>query len=279
MDLSIIILNYKSRGLLKQCLKGILQQHIELTYEIIVVDNYSHDGCDEMMRREFAQIQFIQSGANGGFAVGNNIGIRRSQGKYVLVLNPDIAVLSNAIERMYRFMEEHPKVGLCAPKLLNPDGTIQTSCRQFPSILTIALRRSPLGKLPWAKRALRRFLMLDWDHNDNRPVDWVLGACMMVRRSAMEKVGLMDERFFLYFEDVDWCRRFWHAGYPVMYLGAEAELVHYHQRLSAESHGLSGIFSYPTRVHITSGIKYFAKYRQNENPKYELAYVSSHGSS
>lgn len=270
MDLSIIILNYKSRGLLKQCLRGIMLQKLTASYEIIVVDNNSGDGTDEMMRSEFSHLTYIQAGANGGFAAGNNLGIRRSSGRYILVLNPDIAVLSNAIDRMARFLDDHPNVGLCAPKLLNPDGTVQTSCRKFPTVLTILLRRSPLGQLPWAKKKLRDFLLLDWDHAENRPVDWVLGACMMVRRSAMERVGLMDERFFLYFEDVDWCRRFWQSGYLVYYLGADAELVHYHQRLSALSPGLGGVFSYPTRVHITSGIRYFSKYHGVARPALHL---------
>jgi len=272
MELSIIILNYKSRGLLKQCLRGILLQKLTLSYEIIVIDNHSGDGTDEMMRNEFQSIQFIQSGVNGGFAAGNNLGINRSKGKYVLVLNPDIAVLSNAIERMHQYMEEHKEVGLCAPKLLNPDGTVQTSCRKYQTITTILLRRTPLGGLPWAKQRLRDFLMLDHDHNKNFPVDWVLGACMMVRRSAMDVVGVMDERFFLYFEDMDWCRRFWQAGFPVHYLGAEAELVHYHQRLSAENPGLRGFLSYPTRVHIMSSIKYFSKYYHSPRPHHAMAY-------
>ncbi|MFH1171103.1 MAG: glycosyltransferase family 2 protein [bacterium] len=271
MDISIIILNYKSRGLLKQCLRGILLQKIPLAYEIIVVDNCSGDGTGEMMKEEFPHIRFLQSDHNGGFAQGNNLGILQSRGKYLLILNPDIAVLSNAIETMHRFMEEHPTVGLCAPKLLNPDGSVQTSCRTFPTVLTIFLRRSPIGRLPWARRRLRHFLMLEWDHASNQPVDWVLGACLMVRRTAMESVGLMDERFFLYFEDVDWCRRFWQAGFPVYYLGHDAELVHYHQRMSATNPGLSGVFSYTTRVHIVSGIKYFAKYHQQRLPERQVA--------
>lgn len=272
MDLSIIILNYKSRGLLKQCLKGILERSFSFSHEIIVVDNCSHDGTDEMMKNDFPQVPFIQTGKNIGFSGGNNIAIRKSTGKYVLIMNPDIAVMNDAIERMYAYMESHPNVGIAAPRLLNPDGTVQTSCREFPSIMTIFLRRSPFGKLPGAQRKLRKFLMLDWDHNDNRPVDWVLGACMMVRRSAMDDVGLMDERFFLYFEDVDWCRRFWEKGYPVYYLGKDAELVHYHQRISAVNPGLSGIFNYATRVHIKSGIQYFNKYAGIQLPKYSLAY-------
>lgn len=279
MDISIVILNYKTRGLLKQCLKGILLQRLPFRYEIIVVDNNSGDGTDEMMRSEFRDVRFLQAGTNGGFAAGSNLGIRAASGRYLLVLNPDIAVLGNAIERMYHFMDANQKVGLCAPKLLNPDGSVQTSCREFPSILTILLRRSPLGSLPWAKKRLRKFLMLDWDHATNTPVDWVLGACMMVRRTALEKVGLMDERFFLYFEDVDWCRRFWQEGFPVYYLGAEAELVHYHQRLSAVNPGLTGFLSYPTRVHMMSGIKYFSKYHEARRPALQLAYAKQHDAS
>lgn len=260
MELSVVILNYKTRGLLKQCLKGLLGQTLPFTAEVIVVDNRSNDGTASMLRDEFPSVRCIENEKNIGFAGGMNVGLRASTGRYVLVLNPDVAVLGNAIAAMHRFLEQHPDVGMCAPKLLNPDGTVQTSCRRFPSPSVIVFRRSPFGALPFAKAPLRRFLMLDWDHASNRPVDWALGACLMVRRSAMEKVGLFDERFFLYFEDVDWCRRFWEHGFPVYYVGAEAELVHFHQRQSAASAGMAGLFSYPTRRHIESGLKYFMKY-------------------
>lgn len=267
MDLSIIILNYKSRGLLKQCLKGLLQLRVSIATEIIVVDNHSKDGTDDMMPAEFASLRYIRSPKNVGFAAGNNLGIREASGRNLLIMNPDIAVFGNVFERMVTFLDQHPSVGICGPKLLNPDGSVQTSCRMFPTVRTILYRRSPLGKLPSAREELRRFLMTEWDHNDNRPVDWLLGACVLVRRSAMEKVGLLDERFFLYFEDVDWCRRFWQAGYEVWYLGKSAELVHYHRQLSAESPGLSGVFSYATRLHIRSGIRYFLKYRRKPTPR------------
>ncbi len=274
MDLSIIILNYKTRGLLKQCLKGLKLVPLHLEHEIIVLDNNSGDGTVEMMRTEFPEITFFACPTNPGFATGVNVGIRHARGRYILILNPDIAVLGspNPIEQMYAFMEQHPAAGICGPKLLNPDGTIQTSCREFPTLSTILYRRSPLGKFSFARKKLRKFLMLDWDHNENRPVDWLLGACLMVRRSAIDKVGLLDERFFLYFEDVDWCRRFWAAGYQVYYLGATAEIVHYHRRQSAESPGLTGILSYPTRMHLMSGIKYFLKYSGVKRPSYSYAY-------
>jgi len=259
MDLSIIILNYKTRGLLKQCLKGIRLFNLPLKYEIIVVDNASNDGTAEMMKEEFKEVKFIQSEFNRGFSAGNNLGIKEARGKYLLLLNPDIAVLNNAIFKMYQFMEANPKIGLAGPKLLNPDGTIQMSVKRFPSFWAHLYRRTPLGKLPFARRVIREYLMMDWDHKDSRPVDWVLGGSMIVRREALDKVGLLDERFFLYFEDVDWCRRFWQAGWQVYYI-AEAEMVHYYKRESAENPGLGGLFKFPTRAHIASGIKYFVKY-------------------
>jgi GT2 family glycosyltransferase len=174
-------------------------------------------------------------------------------------MTPDIAVFSGVVERLLVELRTRPDVGVIAPQLRNPDGTIQTSAYRFPTPWIPMYRRTPLGKLPFARRALRRYLMADWDRQDTREVDWVLGACLLVRRSALARVGLMDEKFFLYFEDVDWCRRFWENGFRVVYYHA-ASLTHYHQRQSAESPGLTGIFNALTRIHIQSGIRYFRKY-------------------
>lgn len=266
MDISIVILNYKTKGLTKQCLKGLELIKPPLNTEIIVVDNASHDGTAELIREEFPQVKFIESPINKGYAGGNNLGLRQAIGKYCLILNPDVSIINNSIEILYNFMEKNPTVGLVGPKLINPDGSFQASCRTFPTPKIIIYRRTPLGKLPGPKQILREHLMLDWDHNQNRPVDWMIGACFFVRSSVLEKVGLLDERFFLYLEDVDWCRQFWSAGYPVYYL-AEAEMIHYHQRLSAENPGLGGLFSYATRIHIASAIKYFAKYFGTNKPR------------
>ena len=259
MDISIIILNYKSKGLTKQCLKGINLLHSRLQIETIVVDNASNDGTDEMVRDEFPWAKMLVSSTNGGYAAGNNIGIRESKGKYVVILNPDVAIFNNSLETLFDYMESHPQVGICGPKLINPDGSIQASSRTFPTPKIILYRRTPLGKLPKPRQLLRQHLMSAWDHLQNRPVDWMVGACFVVRSSALQTVGLLDERFFLYLEDVDWCRRFWQAGYQVHYV-TDAEMVHYHQRLSAENPGLVGLLSYGTRLHIVSAFKYFAKY-------------------
>ena len=264
MDLSIVILNYKSKGLLKQCLRGIELVKPQLEYEIIVVDNASKDDSVDMVKNEFLNqprqnIKIIVAPENRGYAVGNNLGIREAQGKYIIILNPDIIVLSDIFTPMVNYMEQHPKLGLAAPKLLNPDGSLQMSCLQFPRTITPIYRRTPLGKLGFAKKYLRRYLMMDWDHCENRAVDWVLGACFMFRKSALDKVGLLDESFFMYFDDIDWCRRFWEAGYQIHYL-ASVETVHYHKRESAESPGLKGLSSYATRLHIKSWVKYTLKH-------------------
>ncbi len=264
MDLSIIILNYKSRGLVRQCVKTIELFAPKCSYEIIVVDNDSKDGTAEMLAAhfpaaKFPQVRFIQTGANLGFAGGNNVGIRASGGKYVLIMNPDIIVRPGAIDEMLRFMEANPDVGVAGPKLVHPDGSIDYSCYRFPTYAIPLYRRTPLGKLPAGKRAVASYLMDDYDHETTRDVDWLLGAVLTVRRSALDKVGLLDDRFFLYFEDTDWCRRFWNAGWRVVY-HTGANMVHFHERLSAQGSWVTGPFRKSARIHIESCVKYFRKW-------------------
>ena len=259
MDLSIIILNYKTKGLVKQCIRNVKVSTANLDYEIIIVDNGSNDGVEEMIRENFPEIKFIQTGKNLGFAAGNNIGIKQAQGKYIMLLNPDVTVLNGSIEKMVNFMENNPEAGLAGPRLINPDGTYQISCRTFQTPKLILYRRTPLGLLPFARKILVEHLMLAFNHQENREVDWVMGACMLARKSALDKVGMLDERFFFYVEDMDWCRRFWMNGYKVYYI-AEAEMVHLFERASETD--VWGFFriNKMARWHISSWIKYFAKY-------------------
>ncbi len=259
MDLSIIILNYKTKGLVKQCIRNVKVATANLNYEIIVVDNGSNDGIEDMMKENFAEIKFIQTGKNSGFAAGNNIGIKEAQGKYIMLLNPDVTVLNGSIEKMVNFIENNPEAGLVGPRLINPDGTYQISCRTFQTPKLILYRRTPLGLMPFAKEQLVKHLMLDFNHQENREVDWLMGACMLVRKSALDKVDLLDERFFFYVEDMDWCRRFWMNGYKVYYI-AEAEMVHLFERASETD--IWGFFriNKMARWHISSWLKYFAKY-------------------
>jgi hypothetical protein len=277
MDISIILLNYKSSGLLKQALKGIICSQPQLDYEIVVVDNNSGDGSLEMAKGLFSPeyvrkleisldrqislppIKTIQSPINGGFSYGHNLAIKESSAKYILVLNPDIAIETGVLEKMMAYLEAHPDVGVIGPKLINPDGTIQYSCRRFPNSLIPLYRRTFVGKLPFAKKSVHNYLMSDFDHEGTIEVDWLFGACLLINRRALDQVGLFDQRFFMYFEDLDLCRRFWEKNFKVVFF-AEIRLVHYHQRFSAEREGIRGIFKRGGRIHLFSGLKYFLKY-------------------
>jgi len=266
-EISIIILNYKSARLTRQCIKGIKRFPPKAPYEIIVVDNNSKDGAGEMLKEKYPEVIFIGSKINRGYGAGMNLGIAKAKGEYILILNPDIVILENSIESLYEFMKEHPDAGIAGPKLLNPDKTTQSSYFRFHTILTPLYRRTPLGKLPWAKEHLSRFLMAENQTNGRpRTVEWLLGACMMARKSVLQKIGMFDERFFLYFEDTDLCRRAWEGGFKVYY-ASDSRMVHYHMRESAEYSGLMSILSYPTRVHIKSWIKYILKYKDKQIPK------------
>ncbi len=269
-DLSIIIVNYNARGLLRQCLRSLFNSLAGATikWSITVVDNNSHDDSTAMVREQFPEVRLIPLEYNGGYAKGVNVGIKSTECRYYLILNMDTTIVQpRALERMVEFMDAHPAVGLAGPKLINADGTTQASCCRFPKFLYPVYRRTFFGKLPFAKRAIRDFLMLDWNHNETIPVDWVIGTGMIVRHDALEHVGLMDERFFMYYEDVDWCRRFWEHDWKVMYI-SDTEIVHYHGRGSAKQSGvISVILNRQTRIHITSWFKYVIKYAGKDLPR------------
>lgn len=261
MEISFIINNYNTKGLLKQCIRGIRQFPPSVAYEIIVVDNASADGSAEMVRRDFPDVRLFASRENLGHHKGNNLGMRNSTGKYVVIINTDIAVTDDAFDRMYRYMESHPECALLGPKLKNPDGSVQMSCMRFPRLMTPFYRRY-LGWLPGVKKKLDDYLMADFDHASTKEVDWILGACEMVRQSAIEKAGYMDENLFMYFGDVAWCKEFWQAGYKVVYYPG-AEIIHYHKRESATS----GIFSRVFWIHIIDWFKFLHDYSGNRAVK------------
>ncbi len=267
MDLSIIILNYKQKNLVKNCLKNILALNLNLEYEIIVIDNASSDGCMEMVKKEFLseisfnKIKMLESKVNNGYASGNNLGIKEAKGKYILILNPDITVLSGSIEKMFQFMEKNSDCAICGPKLLNPDRSVQISSFRFPKWYTPIFRRTFLKQFNFTKKELQRYQMLDLNEDEIKKTGWLMGACVMIKKTVIEKVGLMDEHYRLYFEDTDWCKRFWNAGYKVYYF-PQAEMIHFHQRLSAQEFGLKSVLNPSTRIHIISAIKYFWKWRK-----------------
>lgn len=254
MKLLIALVNYNTTDLLLTCLTSLVNQNIPVEYQIVVVDNHSSDGGVERLQQQFPQITVIANPDNRGYAKAVNQALQQVQSEYILLLNPDIEVIPGAIETMLNFLDSQEDVGIVAGKLLNPDGSLQYSCRTFYTLPTILWRRTVLGKLFPNSRILIRHLMSDWDHNSVRDVDWVLGACMLIRRSALQAVGGMDERFFLYFEDVDWCYRMHKGGWRVCYL-PDARMVHHHRRQSA-----NGLLNRTLGFHLMSMLHFYDKW-------------------
>ena len=217
MDVSIVIINWNTKKLLRDCLASVYEKAGDIDYEVIVVDNASVDGSSEMIRNEFRQIILIENPENRGFAAANNQAMAVAKGRYVLLLNSDTIVLGDAIANTVRFADAHPKAGVIGCKVLNPDRTVQRTCFMFPSILNILLSSTYLYKLFPKSKFFGREQMTWWDRSDVRQVDVVTGCFMLVRREAIDQVGMMDERFFMYGEETDWCYRFGKKGWKVMF--------------------------------------------------------------
>ena len=277
MDLSIIILTYNTKNLARECVKNILRVAPRLRYEIIAVDNGSHDGSVETLRKDFPYIRIVASATNTGYGGGNNQGMAVATGRYVCVLNPDVTVSIGSLETMVAYMDAHPAAGLAGPRLQNADGSLQYTCFRFPRLMIPLYRRTPLGGFSFAKRAVDNFLMKDFDHASPRSVDWLMGAALIARREAIAHVGMFDKRYFHYVEDTDWSREFWRHGWEVHYVPA-ARMIHLHQRDSAQGNFLKTLLRPATRLHILSAIKYFWKWRsqnvkvQNPNVKSNLKF-------
>jgi hypothetical protein len=198
----------------------------------VFVDSASTDGGPRYVEERFPGVRVIRMSGNWGFAAGCNAGCRATDSPFVLFLNPDVVVLPGSLSAMVSYLERQRDVGLLGSKLMNPDGSLQLSCRGFYTWRSALLRRTPLGRLFPQHPELRRHLMLDYDHETPREVDWLLGTCLMARRSALGDVGEMDARFFLYFEDVDLCYRMKLRGWKVIYY-PDASMIHHHVRQSA----------------------------------------------
>lgn len=230
LDLTVIIVNWNVRELLKNCLESIYTQTREIAFEVIVVDNGSSDGSIDMVVREFPKVRLITNKENLGFGKANNQAIRESKGRYLALLNTDTVILGDALATMVGFMDAHRKVGAVGPKILNPDTTVQLTCgRHSPTLLTELWDFTKLSSLFPKSRVFGKSLMGFWDHNDTREVQLISGACMMVRRETIEQTGLMDERFFLYADETDWCYRMRKNAWEI-YLNADAVIIHLGQK-------------------------------------------------
>lgn len=226
VDLSIIIVSWNAKAYLEECLGSLSIPAAELSKEILVIDNDSHDGSPEMVEEKFPQVKLIRSGANLGFSKANNIGIRASDGRYLCLINSDVRVLPGCLERMADFMDRNPQVGISGPRMLNRDHSMQVSCRKSPSLWNNFCAASGLAALFPRSFFFSSEQMFYFAHDRTLPVDVIAGCYWIVRRSAMEDFGLLDEAFFFYGEDLDWCKRCRTAGWDVVFHpGGEA--VHY----------------------------------------------------
>jgi len=225
MDLSVVIVTWNSRGYLSDCLESIRSQEGDLATEIIVVDNASSDGTPELVRERFPHAHLIINSDNLGYTRACNLGLQRASGRLVLILNPDTRLQPGSLGLMIDYLGDHPGVGVLGPQLLNPDGSIQPSCRRFPSYRLMLWEFTGLSRLFPEHPVFGAWRMGDFDHRETRPVDQPMGACLLLRREALDRVGLMDERFEMFFNDVDLCRRLTAAGWKIVFFPL-ARVVH-----------------------------------------------------
>ena len=249
MDLSIIIVNWNTRNLLCQCIDSLTQVLRKIDTEIFVVDNGSADGSVATVREKFPGVKLIENTVNMGFARANNQAIYQSSGEYLLFLNPDTRVKNEAIPTMLSFMSAHAKAGLVGAQLLNADGSRQNSIANFPSLATELLNKSLLRRL-----FPEKFPGKERDYPGPVEVDSVIGACMLVRRETVEQVGLLDEGYFLFLEETDWCFRMKKAGWKIYHIPG-AEVLHFQGKSAGAQKAKARIEYYRSRYH------YFRKNR------------------
>ena len=225
-DVSIVIVSFNVYRLLDQCLASLFATRDDLQTEVIVIDNASEDNTVSLVRAKHPRVRLIVNDTNLGFAKATNQGLQVAKGKHIFLLNPDTVVLPGTMAGLARFLDETRDAGAVGPRLLNPDGSLQPSCRSFPNLLNMAI--FSFASYDWLPRQSNpmRHLLEGWDHSRLMAVDYVIGAALMIKRTVLEHVGLLDESFFLYGEEKDWCYRLRQAGYQTYYL-PNAQVIHF----------------------------------------------------
>lgn len=257
MDLTIIIVNWNTREMLANCLDSIFADEHGVMFEVIVVDNASQDGSVDMVRGEFPGVQLIANSENLGFARANNQALPLAKGRCILLLNSDTVVLPGALRELVRYLDEHPQVGVVGPKLLHPDGTTQRSCwLGFPSLRFAFVDALYLWRFVPRSRLVRSSGLLEIPDNEPLEVDHILGAAMMVRHDVVKQVGGMDEGFFLFLEETDWCYRIRKAGWKIHFLPM-AEIIHF---------GQQSVHQNPERTLPEKYRNYVRFYSEHEDP-------------
>lgn len=267
---TIAINGYKNPELLRQCLQSIEKnlKDSPIDYETVVCDSATEDDTRLLMSQEFPDVRFFPFVENVGFKRLFNTSLLEAKGEYLFAINSDVLLTESAVGDLLSYLEVHPEIGILGPRQLHFNGSFQQTAFRFYRPLTIVYRRTPLGKTSFGKKHIDWFTMSDVDFTAPTQVDWVIGSAMFVKRDvALERVGLMDENFFMYMEDVDWCRRFWEQGLQVVYHPG-ITIYHYHAKGSAKGGFLKSLLSNKlTWYHINSARKYFWKYRGKKYPR------------
>ena len=271
VDINIVLLNYFCKDDITRAVESLVSDTKDCKYDvqITVADNSENkDGMKETLQK-FPQVIYVDSGGNVGFGKGNVNGFKTCEARYYFVLNRDTIIPEHTktIERIIAYMDAHPRIGCIGPKLQNMDGSLQYSCYRFdlPSILIKPLKQINFDqKYIWVKKHADKLIMKDFDHKETRPVDWVLGAAMVVRKEMVDDIGWFDDRYFMYLEDADWCHSMWEAGWPVYYVH-DIVIRHVHVRDSAKVPGFfKAIFKNKlARIHAKSWVQYLWKWRGN----------------
>jgi len=252
-DLTISIVNYNNKELILRCLESIYPYSDGLDIDIFVVDNYSSDGSVDMIRGLYPSVNLIANRENRGFARANNQVLKIFESRYCLITNPDIIILPGTLQEMVSFMDSNPDAGILGCKILNRDRSLQYSCRRYPTIISLLSRSLLIDSLFPKNKIVKKYLMMDYSHDTIIPVNWLTGCCLMVRKETVRQVGLMDENYFLYFEDVDLCYRV-NQRWKVYYL-PHVHMIHEFQHRSRRIGGLKHKF-----YHTKSALHFFNKY-------------------
>jgi len=233
VELSIVILSWNTSDLLAACLRAIERHPFRGHREVIVVDNASSDRSADRVAAEFPSVRLIRSDANLGYSGGNNLGLRAARGRFRLLLNSDTEVGPGALDRLVGFLEATPGAGAVSCRLVNPDGSLQPSCMRFPTLWTALVFDTFLARTPFGRRHLDRYFMRDFDHASEREVDQVPGTCTLVPGEVLDRIGLLDERLWLFFNDVDLCKRIRAAGRSIHFL-PDVEVMHHYGASTAK---------------------------------------------
>ncbi|MBZ5672027.1 MAG: glycosyltransferase family 2 protein [Acidobacteriia bacterium] len=254
MNTLIGIVSYNHRRFLAQCLESVSASNKHNSLRVVLVDNCSSDGSAGFVRDQYPWVEVVERERSYSFAANNNIAFARHASEYFLMLNPDTVLGEGAVDTLVKFMEDHPRCGACGPRLVFPNGSLQHSCRRFPTVWSTLLRRSPIRLLLPGDRRGGRHLMVSVSHDHEMQVDWMLGACILVRRGAIEGTKLLDEGFPLYCEDIDLCLRLKKRGWTIYYV-PNATVVHHHLAKSD-----SRLFCRESLLHAKSMLHFLRKH-------------------